>query len=137
MLMSLGTMPKPLQKEISDFNMEMITGRLSALTLQSDLLESIKLHQEKDSFLLRAQLFGEKNGEFKTSSDGVIYFKERICVPNFKFLRDQIMSEAHKTPYSVHPGATKMYKDLRENYWWLNMKNEITEFVSKCDAPTS
>ena len=42
------------------------------------------------------------------------------------------MYEAHKTPYSVHPGATKIYKDLREHYWWPNMKNEIAEFVSKC-----
>ena len=25
-----------------------------------------------------------------------------------------------------------MYKDLRENYWWPNMKNEIAKFVSKC-----
>ena len=43
-LMSLGTLSKPLQKEIFDFNMEMITGKLAALTLQSNLLESIKLH---------------------------------------------------------------------------------------------
>ena len=42
------------------------------------------------------------------------------------------MSEAHETPYSVHPGATKMYKDLKENFWWSNMKNEIADFVSKC-----
>ena len=73
---------------------------------------SIKLHQGKYSFLLKAQLFGAKNKEFKTSADDVISFKERICIPNFEFLKDQIMSEAHKTPYSVHPGASKMYKDL-------------------------
>ncbi|WP_163008933.1 integrase zinc binding domain-containing protein, partial [Streptomyces sp. S5] len=124
--------PKPLQKEISEFNLEMITGKLSSLTLQSDLLESIKAHQGKDSFLLKAQLFGGKNKEFKTSADGTIYFKERICVPNFELLKDQIMSEAHKTPYSVHPGASKMYKDLRENFWWPKMKNEVAEYVSKC-----
>ena len=47
-------------------------------------------------------------------------------------MADQIMSEAHKTPYSVHPGTSKMYKDLREDYWWPNMKNEVAEFVSKC-----
>ena len=82
--------------------------------------------------MLKVQLFGGKNKEFKTSADGVIYFKERICVPNFEFLKDQIMSKAHKTPYSVHTGASKMYKDLRENYWWPNMKNEVAEYVSKC-----
>jgi hypothetical protein len=25
-----------------------------------------------------------------------------------------------------------MYKDLKEYYWWPNMKREITEFVSNC-----
>ena len=132
MLMSIEAFPKPLQKEISEFNLEMITGKLSSLTLQSDLMESIKAHQGKDSFLLKAQLFSGKNKEFKTSADGTIYFKERICVPDFEFLKDQIMSEAHKTPYSVHPGASKMYKDLRENYWWPYMKNEMAKYVSKC-----
>lgn len=132
MLMSLGAMPKPLQKEISDFEMELITGKLVVMTLQSNLLESIKLHQGKGSFLLKTQLFGGKSKEFRTSSNGLVYFKDRICVPNFEILRKQIMSEAHETPYSVHPGATKMYKDLRENYWWPNMKNEIADFVSKC-----
>ena len=112
MLMSIGMLPKPLQREISDFNMEMITEKLSVLTLQSNLLESIKLHQENESFLLKAQLFGGKNKEFKTAADGVIYFKERICVSNFEFLKKQIMSEAHETPYLVHPRASKMYKDL-------------------------
>ena len=47
MMMTLGILPKPLQKEIFDFNMEMIIGKLSVLTLQSNLLESIKLYQEK------------------------------------------------------------------------------------------
>ena len=73
--MSIGMFPKPLQKEISELNLELITGRLSSLTLQSDLVESIKLHQGRDPFLLKAQLFGRKSKEFKTSDNGVIYFK--------------------------------------------------------------
>ncbi|GJT21745.1 putative reverse transcriptase domain-containing protein [Tanacetum coccineum] len=34
--------------------------------------------------------------------------------------------------YSVHPGADKMYYDLRDRYWWLGMKKDIAEYVSKC-----
>ncbi|GJT19505.1 putative reverse transcriptase domain-containing protein [Tanacetum coccineum] len=34
--------------------------------------------------------------------------------------------------YSVHPGADKMYYDLRELYWWPGMKRDIAEYVSKC-----
>ncbi|GJV38257.1 putative reverse transcriptase domain-containing protein [Tanacetum coccineum] len=43
-----------------------------------------------------------------------------------------IMDEAHKSKYSVHPGADKMYYDLRDRYWWPGMKKDIAEYVSKC-----
>lgn len=42
------------------------------------------------------------------------------------------MIEAHIYPYSVHPGSTKMYKDLQKLYWWPGMKLDITRLVSKC-----
>ncbi|GKE82713.1 putative reverse transcriptase domain-containing protein [Tanacetum coccineum] len=43
-----------------------------------------------------------------------------------------IMDEAHKSKYSVHPGAAKMYYDLRDRYWWTGMKKDIAMYVSKC-----
>ncbi|GJS91377.1 putative reverse transcriptase domain-containing protein [Tanacetum coccineum] len=42
------------------------------------------------------------------------------------------MDEAHKTRYFVHPGADKMYHDLRDMYWWSGMKRGIATYVSKC-----
>ncbi|GKA57204.1 putative reverse transcriptase domain-containing protein [Tanacetum coccineum] len=42
------------------------------------------------------------------------------------------MDEAHKSKYSVHLGVDKMYYDLRDKYWWLGMKKDIAEYVSKC-----
>ncbi|GKE86734.1 putative reverse transcriptase domain-containing protein, partial [Tanacetum coccineum] len=42
------------------------------------------------------------------------------------------MDEAHRSKYSVHPGADKMYNDLRDRYWWTGMKKYIAEYVSKC-----
>ncbi|GJW19848.1 putative reverse transcriptase domain-containing protein [Tanacetum coccineum] len=42
------------------------------------------------------------------------------------------MDEAHKSKYSVHPGADKMYYDLRDRYWWPGMKKDIAMYVSKC-----
>ena len=47
-------------------------------------------------------------------------------------LRQHILVEAHNSRYSIHPGATKMYSDLWEVYWWNGMKKDITDFVSKC-----
>ncbi|GJW43762.1 putative reverse transcriptase domain-containing protein [Tanacetum coccineum] len=42
-----------------------------------------------------------------------------------------IMDEAHKSKYSVHPGADKMYHDLRDMYWWPGMKRDIATYVIK------
>ncbi|GJS65449.1 putative reverse transcriptase domain-containing protein [Tanacetum coccineum] len=43
-------------------------------------------------------------------------------------VRTLIMDEAHKSKYSVHPGADKMYYDLRDRYWWSGMKKDIAVY---------
>ena len=42
------------------------------------------------------------------------------------------MTEAHCTPYSVHLGGDKLYKDVKKTFWWLGMKREMAEFVLRC-----
>ncbi|KAL5547118.1 hypothetical protein UlMin_006805 [Ulmus minor] len=76
--------------------------------------------QELDPALdrIREEVKEGKNTEFSPSSDGILNFRGRVCVPDDLELRTQILTEAHATPYSVHPGATKMYKDLKEKFWW-------------------
>ncbi|GJV38207.1 putative reverse transcriptase domain-containing protein [Tanacetum coccineum] len=64
--------------------------------------------------------------------DGSLYYMDRIWVPLVGGVRTKIMDEAHKTRYSVHPRADKMYYDLRDMYWWPGMKKEIAIYVSKC-----
>nr|GEZ54560.1 putative reverse transcriptase domain-containing protein [Tanacetum cinerariifolium] len=59
-------------------------------------------------------------------------FKARILEAHVGGIRKLIMHEAHTLRYSVHPGADKMYYDLRDLYWWPGMKRDIAEYVSKC-----
>ncbi|GJY35322.1 putative reverse transcriptase domain-containing protein [Tanacetum coccineum] len=47
-------------------------------------------------------------------------------------MRTLIMDKAHESKYFVHPGADKMYYDLRDRYWWSGMKKDITVYVRKC-----
>ena len=59
-------------------------------------------------------------------------FQNRLCVPKNEEVRKQILEEAYNTRYSVHPGGTKMYRDLRQYFWWSNMKKDVAEYVNKC-----
>ncbi|GKA12223.1 putative nucleotidyltransferase, ribonuclease H [Tanacetum coccineum] len=65
-------------------------------------------------------------------SDRTLYYLDRIWVPLKGDVRTLIMDEAHKSKYTVHPRADKMYYDLRDRYWWSGMKKDISEYVSKC-----
>ncbi|GJR50789.1 putative reverse transcriptase domain-containing protein [Tanacetum coccineum] len=69
---------------------------------------------------------------FEQRDDGEIYFFDRIWIPSVGDVRKLIMDEAHTSRYSVHPGADKMYYDLRDLYWWPGMKRDIAEYVSRC-----
>ncbi|KAD6120027.1 hypothetical protein E3N88_11298 [Mikania micrantha] len=68
--------------------------------------------------------------KFEVKTDGTRYFANRVWVPIFGNLRSLVMDEAHKSRYSVHPGSDKMYQDLKELYWWPNMKADIALYVS-------
>ncbi|XP_042051304.1 uncharacterized protein LOC121796544, partial [Salvia splendens] len=58
----------------------------------------------------------------------------RLCVPKDEGLRMEIMREAHETPYAAHPGSTKMYQDLKRQFWWNGMKKHVAAFVERCLA---
>jgi hypothetical protein len=61
------------------------------------------------------------------------YGLERGCV----YLRISPLGrvrEAHESAYSIHPGSTKMYLDLKQKYWWVRMKRDVAEYVAVCDT---
>jgi hypothetical protein len=49
-------------------------------------------------------------------------------------LKKKILDEAHTSRYSIHPGSTKMYHNLRQQFWWTRMKRKTVRYVSKCDT---
>ncbi|TYK14914.1 pol protein [Cucumis melo var. makuwa] len=54
--------------------------------------------------------------EFSKSSDGGLLFERRLCVPSDSAVKTELLSEAHSSPFSMHPGSTKMYQDLKRAY---------------------
>nr|GEV34578.1 putative reverse transcriptase domain-containing protein [Tanacetum cinerariifolium] len=79
--------------------------------------------------MLRKDLPKEK---LEPRADGTLCLNNRSWVPCFGDLRTLIMRESHKSKYSIRPGSDKMYQDLKQLYWWPNMKENIATYVSKC-----
>jgi isochorismate hydrolase len=63
--------------------------------------------------------------DFHVAGDGMLKFRNRVCIPNDVELKRVILLEAHQSLYTVHPGNTKKYRDLCKNYWWKGMKKDI------------
>ena len=53
-------------------------------------------------------------------------------VPHSTDLREEILREFHCSRFAVHPGGTKMYQDLRRQYYWSGMKRHVGDFVRRC-----
>ena len=103
-------------------------------TSESSLVAEVKARQYEDPILvrLRESIQQCKSMAFEIGRDGALRYQGRLCVPNVAGLREKIMIEIHQSRYSIHPGSTKMYHDVKEQYWWDNMKKSIAEFVAQC-----
>ena len=75
-------------------------------------------------------LFISHDGALSISHDGILIFGTRLCVSNDGDLRRKLLEEAHYSKFAIHPGGTKMYRDLKQNYWWPSMKRDIARFVA-------
>jgi hypothetical protein len=54
--------------------------------------------------------------------------------PKIDSLHQTILKEAHDSDYSIHPGSTKMYHDLKLKYWWYGFKRDVVAHVAMCDV---
>ncbi|GJX83469.1 putative reverse transcriptase domain-containing protein [Tanacetum coccineum] len=99
------------------------------LEAQTEALKPENLTAEDVGGMLRQHLTKEK---LKPRANGTLCLNNRSWLPCYGDLRTLVMHESHKLKYSIHPGSDKMYQDLKQLYWWPNMKANIATYVSKC-----
>nr|GFA18025.1 reverse transcriptase domain-containing protein [Tanacetum cinerariifolium] len=99
------------------------------LEAQTEALKPKNLSTEDVRGMLRKDLPKEK---LEPEADGPLCLNNRSWVPCFGDLGNLIMHESHKSKYLIHPGSDKMYQDLKQLYWWPNIKANISTYVSKC-----
>ncbi|KAD7477365.1 hypothetical protein E3N88_00501 [Mikania micrantha] len=111
-----------------------IRVRAVEIKTQPNLKDLIRIAQQQVVInnQLKAELDCRLEDKLEPRSDGVLYFNGRMWIPKSEELRTLICDEVHKSRYSVHPGADKMYQDLKASYWWPGMNKAIALYVGKC-----
>ncbi|KAD3640786.1 hypothetical protein E3N88_30009 [Mikania micrantha] len=113
---------------------EPIRVTVMKIVISSDLVDQIKeaqIEALKEENWKRDRIKGQAHN-LEEESRGLNTRWGRVWIPPTCSLKIDLMEEAHKSRYSIHPGATKMYRDLRVNYWWPGMKRDIVKYVEKC-----
>ena len=90
-------------------------------------LDRVKAAQRRDPQLQKImyEVQQGQSRDFVVDREGTLRLGTRLYVPNVDELRKEITEEAHFSAYSIHPGSTKMYQDLKDTYWWNGMKRDI------------
>ncbi|KAL0549934.1 hypothetical protein IC582_014429 [Cucumis melo] len=111
-----------------------VTAQLAQLSVQPTLRQKIIAAQLNDPYLAekRRMVETEQVEDFSISPDDGLMFEGRLCVPEDSAVKTELLTEAHSSPFTMHPGSMKMYQDLRSVYWWRGMKREVADFVSRC-----
>jgi hypothetical protein len=135
--LTMKTSDITLCQEMEKLNLGMIQhGTSNYLKLESVLLQRIIDAQRNDEGMkhIHEKMEAGKANCFRRDDQGVVWFNNRIVVPNNDEIHQQILDEAHLSRYSIHPGSTKMYHDLKQHYWWTKMTIEIARYVVRCDT---
>ena len=60
---------------------------------------------------------------------GSLRYRGWVVVSQLIDLREEILREFHYSRFAMHPSGTKMYQDLRRQYYWSGMKRHVGNFV--------
>jgi hypothetical protein len=136
-MMVTRLMPYELAKKFNRLSLGFLNSTQGVtVELEPTLERDIKDGQKNDEKINEIQqlILDGTGKDFREDAGGVVWFKDRLCVPNIKSIRELILKDSHETDYSIHPSGMKMYQDLKKRFWWYGMKMEIAENVSICDS---
>ena len=108
--------------------------KLGMLKIDSEFLNNIKEAQKEDVKFVDLMVGNNQteDSDLKVDDQGVLRFRGRICIPNNDEMKKMILDESHRSSLNIHPGATKMYHDLKKMFWWSGLKRDVAQFVYSC-----
>ena len=114
---------------------EQTQGTLGSLVATPSLLSRVIESQWKDAeivSIIDQVQSGTGDEGWTIHTDGSLRYRRRVVVSQSTDLREEILREFHCSRFSVHPGGTKMYQDLRRQYYWSGMRRHVGDFVRRC-----
>ena len=108
---------------------------MGSLVATPSLLSRVIESQGQDTEVvsIRDRVLSSKGDEgWVIHTDGSLWYKGRVVVPQFIELREEIFREFHCSRFIVHLGGMKMYRDLHHQYYWSRMKRHVGDFVRRC-----
>jgi hypothetical protein len=103
-------------------------------TMRDEIIAAQKNDEGLSHIKRRMQEGDPKVACFCEDAEWTLWFKERLVLLKREALKKKILDEAHTSRYSIHPGSTEMYHDLRQQFWLTRMKREATRYVFEYDT---
>jgi hypothetical protein len=132
----VAQLPDELVEDFKQLNLG-IVAHTEGITIEVEptLEQEIRKGQIDDAKIQEIKdLMAEgRSPDFVEDEQGTIWFKNQICVPKIDSLCEPILKKAHDSDYSIHPGSSKMYQDLKQKYWWYGLKRDVAAHVAVCD----
>ena len=122
-LASIASREWRMLKTVGQFRLqydEQAQGTLGSMMAMPSLLSRVIDSQVQEAELVsirdRVQS-GTTDEGWAIYTDGSLRYRGRVVVPQSTDLREEIVREFHCPRFAVHPGGTKMYHDLRRQYY--------------------
>ena len=112
-------LPKELAEDLRELCLEIVArGYVATLEIQSTLMDKIREAQKNDKEIasIKEKMSKVKAKGFCEDEHDTLWFEDRVYVPNDPEIRKLILQEAHDSPYSIDPGNTKMYLNLKDRF---------------------
>ncbi|QRW25063.1 Transposon Tf2-7 polyprotein [Rhizoctonia solani] len=109
---------------------------IAAIQTDSDLNDLIRdaLHDDKAVHKILKSLEEDIPVKGWKIDNGLLYYHDRIYVPNEPEIRKAVLESRHDNPSTGHPGQFRTLDLLSRDYYWSGMKQSVTKYVQACDS---
>ena len=105
-----------LSQKTTNTPMNGVFLKMTVITPVLEIIKDARIKAVKEENRKSDKIAGHIS-TFNIDSHGLLTLHGRVWVPYSGGTRKILMDEAHKSKFSIHPRATKMYRDLKHNYW--------------------